>query len=339
METRLFENIQKGVLEKRQTVNNWLSQAEPEEKEACCGAADGGCSLDHIETLDATLHSFEEGSFGECEVCHDTVNPRLLEMDYTACVCLDHYNAEDRRRLETELEFSSAVQQALMPQAQAAPDSVDLAAFTRPADIISGDSFDFLTFADGAQGIAIGDAVGHGVSAGLLSASLQTALRLLAPANVSPAAVLDRVNQLFLHNHNFTTFATVFLASFDPYQRRFVYSNAGQNPPLLYSARDGTLTRLLPTGPAVGLVEAFHQHDEELCLAQGDLLLLYTDGVTEARNSRKEDFGLDRLAELVRGSAWRPSGEVIAAIRQALETHLAGQPPQDDATLLAITFR
>jgi phosphoserine phosphatase RsbU/P len=338
MERNLFQRIQKGVLEKRQSVNDWLSQAAPERKEACCGSEGPECVTDHIEILDTTLQSIESGSLGECEVCHETVNPRLLEMDYTACVCLDHYNAEERRRLESELEFSSTVQRALMPQPSPMPDMVDLAAFTRPAEIISGDTFDFFKFQDGAQGVAIADAVGHGVSAGLLMASIQTALRLLVPENISPAAVLDRINQLFLHNHHFTTFATVFLASFDPYERRLVYSNGGQNPPLLYSVSDGTLTRLLPTGPAVGLVEAYRQRDEALRLAPGDLLLLYTDGVTESRNHRNEDFSLDRLATLVRQSAGLPSAEVVKNIRQALDAHLEGLPPEDDATLMAINF-
>lgn len=339
MEINLFQRIQKGLLEKQQNLNNWLNSAQPEQIEACCGSQADESVHPHLEVLSSALQEIETGTFGRCEVCHETVSPVLLEMDYTASICLDHYNADERRQLENELEFSSSVQRALLPQPAPIPSNVDLSAFTRPANIVSGDTYDFFTFQDGAQGVAIADAVGHGVSAGLLISSVQTALRLLVPENVSPAVVLDRINQLLLHNHHFTTFATVFLASFDAQRRRLVYSSAGQNPPLLYSPKTGTLTQLLPTGPAVGLVEFYQQRAEELHLEPGDLLLLYTDGITEAHNHQREEFGLDRLATLVRQAAGLPSVEVVQIIRQALEAFLEGKPPEDDTTLMAINIR
>jgi sigma-B regulation protein RsbU (phosphoserine phosphatase) len=169
--------------------------------------------------------------------------------------------------------------------------------------------------------------------------SLQTALRLLAPENDSPARVLERVNRLFLHNVSFTTFVTVFLASFDPARHRLRYSNAGHNPPLFYQSQAGTVTHLMPTGAALGLAEKFNTTMQTLKLSPGDILLLYTDGVTEARDGQSEEFGLERLERLVQQNPDLPSAELVRVIRQEHEAYLHGKAPEDDTTLVAIKFR
>ncbi len=339
MQVNLFQRLQKGLLEKRHNLTDWVSAAPISEKQIRTGAPDAQPIQSHLDVIDNTLEAIQAGTLGVCDVCHDTVDIGLLDMDYTCCVCLEHYSAQEKHQLEEELEFSQAVQRALMPQDVPMPTDVDLAAFSRPAQIVSGDYFDFFKFKDGSDGLAIADAVGHGVSAGLLMSSMQTALRLLAPENINPATILDRVNRLFLHNVNFTTFVTVFLASYDTATRKITYSNAGHNPPLLYHPQDSCITQLLPTSAAVGLVEYFNPSTESLNLYPGDVLLLYTDGVTEARNDVGEFFGLDRLAELIKRSADLPSVEMVRTIRQGMETFMNGYTPQDDTTFVAIKIR
>ena len=335
-DTNLSERIQKDLQEKRQNLADWMTAAPPDEKEMHTGSSDGGPVEFQLQAIDTALTEIDQGSLGMCEVCKTSVDPGLLDMDYTACVCIDHYSADERRRLEAELEFSQAVQRALLPQAFPAPGGMELSAFSRPAQIVSGDYFDFLKFRDGADGLAIADAVGHGVSAGLLMSSVQTALRLLAPENDTPAAVLERVNRLFLYNHNFTTFVSIFLARYEVEDRRLCYVNAGHNPPLLYRHADDSLLRLQPTAPAVGLIEPFLPTTGVINLSEGDLLVLYTDGVTEAHNHDRSDFGLERLEAVVRQNAHLPSSEVVRAVRQELEQFLNGKPLEDDTTVLAL---
>jgi phosphoserine phosphatase RsbU/P len=339
MEINLFQRIQRGLLERRHNINSWLDSTPPAEVEIQTACCDGGPVQTQLATIDHALEHIEAGTLGICDVCHEKVDTALLEMDYTSCVCLDHYSVQEKRQLEAELEFSGLVQRALMPQQTPTPADVDLAAFSRPAQIVSGDTFDFYKFRNGADGFAIADAVGHGVSAGLLMSSLQTALRLLAPENESPARVLERINRLFLHNASFTTFATVFLASFDPARRRLRYSNAGHNPPVFYQRQGEVVTHLMPTGAALGLAERFNTTMQTLKLSPGDILLLYTDGVTEARDGQKEEFGLERLEELVRRNASLSSAELVRVIRQEHEAYLNGKAPEDDTTLVAIKFR
>lgn len=334
MEPEFFQRVEKGLLEKRQNLNRWLEETPPEQLQVQI------CSLDeepveaHLSVIDSAVEKAEEHTLGICEVCHDYVNPRLLEMDYTTCVCLDHLSVRERKQLEMELEFLQTVQKALLPQQPPEIPELNLAAFSRPAQIVGGDYFDFLRFQDGAHGLVIADAMGHGVSASLLISSLQAALRTLVPESISPVEVLQRVNRIFLHNINFTTFVTAFLGHYDPTTRSLIYCNAGHNQPLLLNRQDGRETWLNPTGAAIGLMEAYTPTAQVVNLRQGDILLFYTDGVTEASNPRGELFGRERLVQVVRQNADLPAQELVHALRQSLSDFSSGKPLEDDVTLV-----
>jgi sigma-B regulation protein RsbU (phosphoserine phosphatase) len=256
-------------------------------------------------------------------------------MDYTACVCLDHYTEQERRQLETELELSHAVQRALLPERPPAVPGLDLAAFSRPAQIVGGDYYDFIQFQNGNQGLAVADVEGHGVSAGMLMSSLQTSLRTLIPESTSPVEVLQRVNRFYLHNVNLTTFITAFIGLFEGRRRELTYCNAGHNPPLLVRVKGSETGWLTPTGPAIGLVEEYRLTARTVPLSPGDVLLLYTDGVTEAVNGRGEQFGPERLEAIARQHAGLPAGELVQRVRQALADHIGAQALADDTTLVA----
>ncbi|MBI1880475.1 MAG: serine/threonine-protein phosphatase, partial [Chloroflexi bacterium] len=192
-------------------------------------------------------------------------------------------------------------------------------------------------FGDGVHGLAIADVAGHGMSASLLMASLQPALRTLVLTTDSPAEVLQHLNRFFYHNVHLTTFVTLFLAQFDPTRRTLTYGNAGHNPPLVYRRRANggdPVAWLQPTGPAIGLVEGFQITTQTATLGQGDILLLYTDGVTEAMNAAEEQFGQDRLASLVRREANSSAKELVQALRQELQVFTNGLPLADDTTIV-----
>ena len=334
MELNFFQRIQSGLLGKRQNLNRWMEATSPEKRQRQLGAQDKKSVQAHLDVIESAVERVEERTLGVCEVCHDIVNPRLLEMDYTACVCLEHFSDRERQQLESELEFLQTVQKALLPQQPPEIPELKLAAFSRPAQIVGGDYFDFLRFQDGAHALVIADAMGHGVSASLLISSLQAALRALVPESVSPAEVLQRVNRIFLHNINFTTFVTALLGHYVPATRTLTYCNAGHNPPLLLNALDGRETWLNPTGAAVGLVEAYAPEARAVTLRQGDILVFYTDGVTEASNLQGEQFGRERLAQVVRQNTGLPAQDLLRVLRQALDDFSGGRPLEDDATLV-----
>ena len=256
MSKEIISRVEKSLDEKRQNLYHWLETAPAEEKEICL-CEDDACMAPHLQVITNSLDEASQGMLGVCEVCHELVDERRLEVDYTACICLDHLSEEERRSLESELELSQIIQRALLPQQAPSIPGLELAAFSRPVEILGGDYFDFLRFADGAYGIAIADVVGHGVSASILMSSLQTALGTLVPMSNAPAAVLERINHFYIHNINLTTFITAFLAHYDPNTRMLTYSNAGQTPPLVFRKETRQELWLKPTAAAIGLVEKY----------------------------------------------------------------------------------
>lgn len=336
MDTTFLRDIRTRLVEQRQSLTNWLFTTPARERQIRLGPADEQAVETHLRVLDTAIEKTEDRTLGVCEVCHDYIEPDQLVMDYTRCVCLEHLSAEERARLEFELELSTKVQQALLPQEVPEIPGLELAAFSRPADIGGGDYFDFLRFWDEAHGLVIGDVAGHGIAASLLMASLQATLRTLAPDHRAPAEVVRRLNLLFSHNVRMTSFVTLFLARFDPRTYELTYCNAGHNPPLLRTQSNGNdlLFWLRPTGAAIGLVEEFQFETETVTLEPGDVLALYTDGIIEAMDPQGEEFGQDRLAELVReGAHWSPQ-ELVWSVRQRLQEFTQGQPFADDTTLI-----
>src|SRR6185295_7855991 len=265
----IYEQIQAGLDEKRQNVTEFLETASDIEKDICLGA-DEHCIESHLHVIETSLSKIEDNTLGICEICHESVDTELLQMDYTTTVCLGHFTEQELRQLESELELSQVVQRALLPQRVPNISGVELAAFNRPSEIIGGDYFDFFQFRDGTHGIVIADVSGHGVSAGMLMSSLQTALRTMAPDTDSPAEILERINRFYIHNINFTTFVTVFLARYDSDKRELTYVNSGHNPPDLFRKRDAEIIWLMPTAAAVGLMEDYHPETKSVTLAEGD---------------------------------------------------------------------
>lgn len=329
-----LQNIEKGLSETRENLYHWL-KATPEEKQQIqLGQADESVVEEHLGVINESLEKIQEGTFGICEVCKEKVDDELLKMDYTATVCLGHFSEQELRQLESELELSQVVQRALLPQQIPDIPGMNIAAFSRPAQIVSGDYFDFVQFKDGSPGFVIADVSGHGMSAGMLMTSLQTAFHTLVPGTDSPLDVLDRLNHLYIHNINFTTFVTIFFGKLDPKARTFTYANAGHNSAYLYRAAQEEEILLHPTGPAIGLTEGFYVGIEQVELNQGDTLLLYTDGVTEATNRQGVQLGLDRLTEVVRQNAQLSAEQLIQKVLQTLKDFTGEVPLMDDTTLV-----
>lgn len=342
MDPKVFERIRTGLLEQRQNLAEWLDNTPLWKKQIRLGPADEEAVQAHLQVLDTAVKKAENKTLGLCEVCHDYIEPSRLEMDYTCCVCLDHLSDAEKRRLESDLELSQKIQKALLPQQVPDIPDLELAAFSQPAEIVGGDYFDFFRFRDNSHGLAIGDVVGKGMAASLLMASLQASLRTLAPENDSPAEVARRLNLLFYHNIHLTKFVTLFLGRFDHKTRTLTYCNAGHNPPLLFrqQSRGGEpLSWLEPTGAAIGLIEEFQFSEATIGLLPGDVLLFYTDGVTEAWSPHREEFGPERLAAFLRQESGLSAMALVRELRLRLQEFTHGRPLSDDTTIIACKIK
>jgi sigma-B regulation protein RsbU (phosphoserine phosphatase) len=337
MEALVLEHMRKGLLQKRDRLNEWLRTTPLAKKEVLLGPSTEQSVHCCLDVIDNAISKADSKTLGKCEVCHEDVETELLEVDYTACVCLEHLSKEERRHLESELELAQDVQKMLLPQEVPNIPGLEIAAFSRPAQIVGGDYFDFIDFSNGFHGLAIADVAGHGVSASLHMASIQALLRTLVPVNKSPAEVMRQVHKLFIHNIRFETFVTFFIGAFDSSTKRLTYCNAGHQPPLVLHktmSKNESIEMLRPTGAAIGLVEEAEFAEKTIELQEEDLLVLYTDGVTESVNPQNQEFGRERLVKLSREVNNTPVREVVQHIRQRLEEFSEGKPLADDTTIV-----
>jgi len=335
MEISLARDIERGLTEKRAQLDEWCESCKPVDKEIRLGGTAEAELQQHLHTIDVSLQELDQGTLGVCEVCQGIVDSRLLRMDYTSCICLDHYSEQERRRLEDDLELSQVVQRSLLPQKTPSIPGMDVSAFSRPAQIIGGDYYDFLHFKDGMHGFVVADVSGHGISAGMIMTSLQTAFQTLVPDYRSVVEVLERINRLYIHNINFTTFVTIFFGRLDPVTRLLTYASAGHNEAYLYRRKSRQDEWLGPTGAAIGLMEDFKIASSEVKLDSGDILMVYTDGISEAENASGEMYGRERLARVIRKYGELPAAELMQNILRDVNDFTGGIPLADDLTLMA----
>lgn len=337
MEVPFFGRIADGLKEQQRNLLGWLRGTPAAKRSLHLGNRSEEEIREHLEILESAIQKAEREELGVCTVCHEYVEPQWLETNYTSCVCLDHLSGEERERLEAELELSQKVQKALLPQSVPHLPGWELAAFSQPASIVGGDYFDFLHFRDGSEALVIADVMGKGMPASMLMASLQASLKIIVPESSSPDQVLVRANQLFCHNIHLSKFVTIVVAQLDTATGNLRYANAGHHPP--FHLRRGergsnSIIPLRPTGAAIGLVEHATFEVRSISLGPGDSLVLYTDGVVEAPNAGREEFGEDRLTRLMAEHVDTPPSELIRDLRKSLQAHVAGYPLQDDMTIL-----
>ncbi|MGH2570011.1 MAG: SpoIIE family protein phosphatase, partial [bacterium] len=245
--------------------------------------------------------------------------------------------ALERRRLEEELAVARRIQKTLLPSRVPSPAGIEIAATTRPCREVGGDFYDFLDFGSRGLGLAVADVSGKGVPAALILSGLQATLRAEASPKSEPEPVVAKINQrLCASDVGSGGFASLLYGRLDPRDRSFRYVNAG-HPAGIVVRRDGSLSRLETGGILLGVeTDATYTAGRET-FAPGDLLLLFSDGVTDVLNQDDEQFGDARLATLVPRLAHLPVAAVIESIVSAVETFVGGSLP-DDLTILVAKF-
>ena len=244
--------------------------------------------------------------------------------------------AAQRARISREVEIAREVQQRLFPQRMPVVGGVSLAGACRPAGEVGGDYYDVIELPDGRLGIAVGDVSGKGVSASLLMASLRACLRTMTVvASMDLARLMEKMNQLVYESSAVNRYATFFFAVYDPQTRALCYVNAGHNPPaLLRSSTHDPVIRLEAGGPVVGLLPDVQYEEQSITLQAGDLLLAYTDGISEAMTADDEEWGEERMLQTAKAAQSRSVDEILRAIFQAADQFTAGAAQHDDMTLL-----
>ncbi len=243
----------------------------------------------------------------------------------------------ERDALERELSVAREVQRELLPRAAPSIAGLELAGVCRPAIAVGGDYYDYLQDRDGRLGLVIADVSGKGVSAALLMASLQASVRSRFPTAGTPGSLAADLNEALFGSSSAARYATAFLATFDRETHRLVYTNAGHLPALL--VRDRDTVRCDEGGVPIGMFEGATYRTGARTLAPGDLLALFTDGVTEAPAPHGEEFGVARLAELLRAHRARPLDTVIEIVLDALLQWSGPVDAHDDVTLVLARVR
>jgi phosphoserine phosphatase RsbU/P len=244
-----------------------------------------------------------------------------------------------RERADRELEIAREVQQRLFPQNLPPNPGLEVAGYCRPALVVGGDYYDFVHLEDGCLGVAIGDVSGKGIAAALMMASLQASLRgqTIRPCETL-AEMIQHVNRLVYDASADNRYATFFYAQYEPQTRVLRYVNAGHNPPMVWRHASEIL-RLEEGGTVIGLFPEFPYRETLLVLEPGDVIVAFTDGISEAMNSADEEFDEERLIEAVRACASRPAVDMITAILERVDAFTGAAPQHDDMTLVVVRVK
>ena len=243
--------------------------------------------------------------------------------------------AVEKRRIDNELRIASQIQQALLPRSRTRGSFYDASGTSIACRAIGGDFFEYIDLPDGSFGFALGDVSGKGPPAALLTAMLQGMFSTQAFAPVEPAEMMTRVNRALLARGIESRFATIFFAILRA-DGRLTYCNAGQNPPLLFSASG--VRKLETGGMIVGLFAHASYQQEDVQLAAGDSLAIFSDGVSEALNGNGEEYGEARIQEAVAPNWLEPSDAVLQALLESVRAFAQGAPQNDDVTALIVRY-
>ena len=250
---------------------------------------------------------------------------------------LQRRNAENRmrnRKLRVELQEAREIQEGLMPKAMPCVDGLHLASAWHPALTVSGDFLTAFNPDEEHLALCVADVSGKGLPAALLMANMQAALKSNAQSNISPATLCDRLNQVMYGNTPENKFITCFYGLMDIQRRRLTYSNAGHNPPFLVR-RNGDCLRLEAGGPVLGpFIDSIYS-EGEVELRSDDRLVLFTDGLTEVTNSAGDEFGEDRLRDLIVANRNLSASDLQAKIMDTVR-EFCNNEFHDDAALLVM---
>ena len=246
-----------------------------------------------------------------------------------------HKLALEKERLEREMEIAAEIQQELLPKAMPSVPGAELLGWNRPARQVGGDYFGFQNIRDDCWTLVVGDVTGKGMPAALLVSTLHSALRLLQEGMEVGPQLVERLNRHIYEASSSNKFITMLLGYFDPTDRSLLYINAGHNPGVLMRS-SGEVEELGSGGLPLGLLPMGNYTAGELRLEPGDLVCFYSDGITECEAPDEEQYGLERLVDLLAEARDSSLEEILRRIDDAMLAFADGQPQGDDQTVVLL---
>jgi phosphoserine phosphatase RsbU/P len=237
--------------------------------------------------------------------------------------------------IQEEIKLAAKIQLELLPKRNPVLPEYEIAGKTIPAQLVGGDYFDFVPIDEKRLAIILGDVSGKGLPASLLMANLQATLRGQAIASASVDGCICRANKLLFDSTSPEKFATLFYAVLDTESHTLTYCNAGHEPPFVLAGDNG-ISRLEKGGLVLGILEHAQYEAEQISLNPGDLLLIYSDGISEAMNLGREEFAEKNIEQAVYANRTRSAEQVIDTLVESVTSHMKGAKQWDDMTLLVV---
>jgi len=285
-----------------------------------------------LQSVDDALARLKTGTFGLCEVCHDTIEADRLLCNPLLQFCLDHLSTEEQRALEKDLVLAANIQRGLLPREDWSAGDWKARFHYAPANQVSGDYFDLIE-ADDSFLFLLGDVAGKGVAASMLMSHLHATFRTLAGQNLPLPQLVGEANRLFCESTTAGQYATLIVGR--AWQDGKVeYASAGHLPLLHVSPQ--AVTSRQSTGVPLGMFCSTEFPVCKMRLEPGDSLFLYTDGLTEIFNSKGDEYGLRRVESLIGRHAGAPPEQILSACLQEIRDFSAGAKRTDDLTLLVL---
>jgi len=285
-----------------------------------------------LSEVDSALHQMDNGTYGLCEECHETIEADRLLADPLVRFCLDHLTSEQRRALEGDLGLAARIQRGLLPRPEIRAAGWEARYHYEPLGLVSGDYCDLIE-ADGALNFVVGDVAGKGVAASMLMSHLHATFRSLIGVGLSLAKMLEAANRVFCESTMAGQYATlVFGRAAASGEVELV--SAGHCPVLV--ARGQAVEQLDATGVPLGMFCNSHYCSHRTRLEPGNRLVLYTDGLSESRNSAGEEYGLERINGLLGKNHQLGPEKLLAGYLADARGFSAGAARTDDLTILVL---
>lgn len=242
---------------------------------------------------------------------------------------------QDFLRFQEEMRLAGEIQRNLLPKMAPEISGYQIAGRSIPAKDVGGDYYDFIPIEDDRLAFCLGDVSGKGMPAAMLMANVQATLRGLTAPSITSKICIERSNTLLHKSTDPQKFVTLFYGILNTQTNELCYCNAGHDNPFLLSS-DGKVKRLQTGGIVLGFVPQFTFAEEKIPFQKGDLLVLYSDGITEAMNDKEEEFGEERLKELMIANRHESAEQIIGKILETIEAHVGSVPQMDDMTMVVL---
>ena len=321
--------IQATTPDLRTDLINWRERLEATAKNSADTMQLGGL----LREVSAAIERLGQEGYGVCQVCHDLIGQAAMNVDPLAKTCLSCFTPEQLKELEQDLDRAWLIQGELLPKQNMKFNGWEVSYHYEPAGPVSGDYCDLVSLDNGDLYFLIGDVAGKGVAASLLMSRLHAIFRSLIGAGLGVSQLVERANELFAETSMRPYYATLVCGKAAP-SGEVEICNAGHCSPLLL--KDGGVSSIAATGLPIGMFCQERYTSTQLKMDKGDRLLLYTDGLSEARNHNDHEYGEDRLGAVLAECHQLPAVALVNRLITDVNEFSLVRPMSDDLTVMAI---